>query len=138
MMSVTNCEFGYMPYLSEDGSNNAYIASVSKYVGLNKKLEEEGNEQKLEDALHVMEVLCTVEGMRALSINTDSDVLFPLKEFVLCGGFHGKSEDRHRESPCKYCIAGWHTITEKDFPSCTEQTDSCIVLSFSPICKTPD
>ena len=79
----TDCEFGYMPYLSEDGSNNAYIASVSKYVGLNKKLEEEGNEQKLEDALHIMEVLCTVEGMRALSINTDSDVLFPLKEFVI-------------------------------------------------------
>ena len=76
MMSVTNCEFGYMPYLSEDG-----------------------NEQKLEDALHVMEVLCTVEGMRALSINTDSDVLFPLKEFVLCGGFHGKVKIATEKAP---------------------------------------
>lgn len=79
----TTDEFAYMPYLSKDGDSNVYIANVTKYVGLSKKLEAEGNEQKLEDALHVMEVLCTVEGMRALSVNVASDVLIPLKEFVI-------------------------------------------------------
>lgn len=79
----TDCEFGYMPYLSADGNSNAYIANVTKYVGLNKHLEEPGNEQKKEDALHVMEVLCTVEGMQALTYNYGNDVLIPLKDFVI-------------------------------------------------------
>lgn len=76
-------KFGYMPFLSADGSNNVYIANVTKYVGLNKKLEEEGNEQKLEDALHIMEVLCTVDGMRSLSAMESNDILIPLKDFVI-------------------------------------------------------
>ncbi len=79
----TDCEFGYMPYLSEDGTSNAYITNVTKYVGLNKHLEEPGNEQKKEDALHVMEVLCTVEGMEALTYNYNADVLIPLKDYVI-------------------------------------------------------
>lgn len=79
----TPYEFGYLPYLSEDGSSNAYIANVTKYVGLNKHLEDAGNEQKKEDALHIMEVICTVDGMRALSINDSADVLLPLKDFVI-------------------------------------------------------
>lgn len=32
----TDDEFGLMPYLSEDGSGNAYILNVSRYIGLNK------------------------------------------------------------------------------------------------------
>ena len=76
-------EFGFIPYLSEDGTENTYVANVTKFVGLNKHLAEDGNEQKLEDALHIMEVICTEEGMRALSINTDADVLVPLKDFVI-------------------------------------------------------
>ncbi len=51
-----------MPYLSRDGSKNMYITFPSKNFGLSKKLAEKGNEQKLEDALHVMEVLSTIEG----------------------------------------------------------------------------
>ena len=79
----SDCEFEFMPYLSEDGTSNVYIANVTKYIGLNKHLEDPGNEQKLEDALHVMEVLCTVEGMEALSYNYNNDVLIPLKDFVI-------------------------------------------------------
>ncbi len=79
----TTDEFGFMPYLSADGEENTYIANVTKFVGLNKHLADEGNEQKLEDALHIMEVICTVDGMRALSINTNADVLIPLKDFVI-------------------------------------------------------
>lgn len=76
-------EFGLMPYLSEDGTQNSFILNVSRYVGLNKQLEAEESEQKLEDALHVMEVICTVDGMRALSVNMGADVLVPLKDFVI-------------------------------------------------------
>lgn len=79
----TDDEFGMMPYLSEDGTQNSLILNVSRYMGLNKQLEDEGNEQKLEDALHVMEVICTVDGMRALSVNMGADVLVPLKDFVI-------------------------------------------------------
>lgn len=76
-------EFAFMPYLSVDGTSNTYIANVTKYIGLNKKLQEKGNEQKLEDALHVMEVLCTVDGMHSLSVNTAGDVLLQLRDFVI-------------------------------------------------------
>ena len=80
---VSTGKYNFIPYLSEDGEENTYVANVSKFVGLNKHLADPGNEQKLEDALHIMEVLCTVDGMRALSINTDGDVLIPLKDFVI-------------------------------------------------------
>ena len=56
----TKDQFGLMPYLSEDGSQNVYILNVTRYHGLSKKLEE--NPQKLEDALKVMEILSSVEG----------------------------------------------------------------------------
>lgn len=78
----TTDEFGLMPYLSEDGSQNAYILSVSRYIGLNKHLEDPGNEQKLEDALHVMEVLSTVEGMQAFNSFYSTASLLPLKGFT--------------------------------------------------------
>lgn len=58
-------EFGLMPYLSEDGSSNAYILSVSRYIGLNKHLEDKGNAALKEttDALRSMagndvQILC--------------------------------------------------------------------------------
>ena len=41
----TKDQFGLMPYLSEDGSQNVYILNVTRYHGLSKKLEE--NPQKL-------------------------------------------------------------------------------------------
>ena len=52
-----------LPYLSEDGTQNMFITSSVRAYGLSKKLEEPGNEQKLEDALKVMELLSTQEGM---------------------------------------------------------------------------
>lgn len=79
--SDTTDEFGLMPYLSEDGSSNAFILNVSRYIGLNKHLEDKGNEQKLEDAVHVMEVLSTVEGMKAFNSYYENAGLFPLKDY---------------------------------------------------------
>lgn len=65
-------EFGIMPWLSRDGSNNMLTRNVSRYFGINKHLEEEGNEQKLEDALHVMEFLSTEAGQNAIMASTNS------------------------------------------------------------------
>ena len=75
-------------------------------------MEEEGNEQKLEDALHVMEILCTVEGMRSLSINTDSDVLFPLKDFVIPEDsiFKPLEEALNNGYVAPYIYAGWENM----------------------------
>lgn len=62
----TDTEFGLMPYISEDGKQNVFILNVRRYLGLSSSLGQPGNEQKLNDALHVMEVFSTVEGMDAL------------------------------------------------------------------------
>ena len=71
-----------MPYLSEDGSQNVFLLSVSRYVGLNKSLGEAGNEQKLEDALHVMEVLSTVDGILSLDPTQSASRLLPLRDWT--------------------------------------------------------
>jgi raffinose/stachyose/melibiose transport system substrate-binding protein len=70
-------EFGTMPWLSEDGESNMLVRDVGRYLGINKHLEEAGNEQKLEDALHVMEFFSSPEGQRALT-KGDSLYVSPL------------------------------------------------------------
>lgn len=79
----TEDEFGLMPYLSEDGSSNIYLMNTVSFVGLNKRLADKGNERKLADALHVMELLSTVEGLEAFSPNSASNYLLPLKEYSI-------------------------------------------------------
>lgn len=74
----TGDQYVTMPYLSEDGSNNMVITSVYRYFGINKRLAEPGNEQKLEDALHVMEVIASVEGQEAL--NREKNKLYTVKD----------------------------------------------------------
>ncbi len=77
-------EYSIMPYLSLDGDQNTYIMTVDRYYGINKRLAEEGNEQKLEDALKVMELLSTEEGMRALMGESRyKSSLLPLKDYVV-------------------------------------------------------
>lgn len=91
----TSDEFGLMPYISEDGKQNVFILNVRRYFGLSSSLDQPGNEQKLKDALHVMEVFSTVEGMDALggeAIRKSS--LLPLKDAPI-------SEDNYY-----YSIAG--------------------------------
>ena len=74
-------EFALMPYLSEDGDHNAFVLNVSRYVSLNKHLQDSGNEQKLEDVIHVMEVLSTVDGMTVLNSTFADSTLLPLKDY---------------------------------------------------------
>lgn len=108
----TTDEFGLMPYLSEDGSQNAYILNVSRYIGLNKHLEDAGNEQKLEDALHVMEVLSTEEGMQAFNSYYSTTSLLPLKEYnVDENNVYADIQDELNAgftAPFIYC--GWENI----------------------------
>lgn len=79
----TTDEFGLMPLLSEDGTRNTFVLNVNRYIGINKHLEAEGSEQKLEDALHVMEVLSSVEGMQALNSFYSDTSLLPLKDYTV-------------------------------------------------------
>ena len=70
----TGDQYGLMPYLSEDGSQNMYITQPGRLYGLNKELEKPGNEQKLEDALHFLEVLSSTEGYMAVNGEKSSNM----------------------------------------------------------------
>ena len=102
-------DFGLMPYLSEDGSQNVYILNISRYMGLSKKLEEPGNEQKLEDALHVMEILSTREGIEALNSNFVTTNLSPLKDAPnIEGNFYNDIQDEINAGyTAPFIYAGW-------------------------------
>ena len=78
-------QYVLIPYLSEDGSQNVYISHIARAYGLNKELEKPGNEQKLEDALHVLEVMSTNEGYASL-INDVSTTMCTIKDFKLPEG----------------------------------------------------
>ena len=108
----TEDEFGIMPYLSEDGTQNSLILQVANYVGLNKHLEDEGNEQKLEDALHVMEVLSTVEGMSALNERYAKNSLLPLQDYVIPENNYYKELESALNSgqTAPFIYAGWENI----------------------------
>ena len=78
----TGDQYCALPYLSPDGTTNTYVQQVIRYYGLNKQLEEPGNEQKLEDALHFLETLSTLEGFAAITTNT-AVTLCALQDFTL-------------------------------------------------------
>ena len=87
-------QFGLMPFLSEDGTQNVFVLNVNRFYGLNKKLKQ--SPQKLEDALKVMRVLSTVAGTSALQpATTLKSSLLPIqgckgRRHLLC---------RHRRCP---------------------------------------
>lgn len=70
----TGDQYSLLPYLSPDGNTNTYILKVARYYGLNNALEEPGNEQKLEDALHFLEVFSTVEAFESIIGSTPTDM----------------------------------------------------------------
>lgn len=108
----TTDEFGLMPYLSEDGTRNAFILNVSRFVGLNKKLEEEGNEQKLEDAIHVMEILSTVEGMKALNSFYADTSLLPLNDYEVSedGYYADIEQELNSGATAPFIYNGWTNL----------------------------
>ncbi len=101
-----------MPYLSEDGKRNIFILNVSRYVGLNKSLAEEGNEQKLEDALHIMEVISTVEGVEPLEPAQNSSRLLPFKDWTPDEDSYyiDVMDDLNSGHTAPYVYSGWENI----------------------------
>lgn len=108
----TTDEFGMMPFLSEDGSQNAFILNVNRYVGLNKHLQEPGNEQKMKDAVHVMEVLSTVEGLTALNKAFSDNSMLPLKDYTLPETSYYKDIEEELNSgiTAPFIYAGWENM----------------------------
>lgn len=70
--------YGIMPFYGPGKDNFVLIQQPQRYFGLSKELAEPGNEQKLEDALRVMEFLSTQEGQTALLSKKDNYIT-PLK-----------------------------------------------------------
>lgn len=60
---TTGINCGYIPWLTQDGTNNRYITSISRYFGLNAELDKAKNKQKLEDALKFLDFLSTEQGL---------------------------------------------------------------------------
>lgn len=129
-------DFGLMPYLSENGDQNVYILNVSRYMGLSKKLEEPGNEQKLEDAIHVMEVLSTQEGMEALNASFVTTNLSPLKDAPNVEGSYYTDilDDINNGYTAPYIYAGWENVVapygEKMLDFISGKADLDEVVSF--------
>lgn len=110
-------DFGLMPYLSEDGDQNIFMLSVIRYTGLNKKLAEPGNEEKLEDALHVMEILSTEEGMEALNSAVSKTALTPLKDAQAVKGTYYSEEVLEQINAgytAPFVYAGWENTLADD------------------------
>ena len=83
----TGDEYALLPFFSEDGTENTYITTTKCLYGLNKELAQKGNEQKLEDALHVLEVLSTNEGYSAINgNNNNNNNLCSIKDFEATTG----------------------------------------------------
>lgn len=64
----TGDQYAFIPFLSPDGSRNLYYTNVQRHFGLNKKLGESANSQKLEDALKFMDFISTQEGQESLGV----------------------------------------------------------------------
>jgi ABC-type glycerol-3-phosphate transport system substrate-binding protein len=73
-------EVGIMAWPGENGNHGMLLRNVSRYYGISKQLEESGNEQKLEDALKVLEFISTEEGQSALCAGNTTGVVFPFDE----------------------------------------------------------
>ena len=78
---VGTMEYGILPWLSPSGESNMIVSNVSRYYGLNKKLEEKGQEKRLENALCLMEFLSSEEGMQLVTSDTNS--ISPLNTWAI-------------------------------------------------------
>lgn len=105
-------DFRLMPYLSENGNQNVYVLNVSRYVGLNKELGEQGNEKKLEDVLKVMDVLSTVEGMESLEPLQNNSRLLPLKDASVGEDsyYYEIQDELNSGHTASFIYAGWENV----------------------------
>ncbi len=59
-------EFGLLPFFGLNDGQEGLSITLSSVWGVNKRLEEKGNEKKLENALKVMEFISSIEGQMLL------------------------------------------------------------------------
>ena len=78
----TGDQYALLPYPAPDSTGNTYVIKTSRFYGLSRELENPGNEQKLEDALHLLEVLSTPEGFESIAGGSPSS-MSPLSGFAL-------------------------------------------------------
>lgn len=78
---IGKMEYGILPWLSPQGESNMIVSNVSRYYGINKKLEEKGQKKKLEEALCLMEFMSSEEGMSLLK--TDTTAISPLNTWEI-------------------------------------------------------
>ena len=104
-------EYAMMPWLSEDGTGNMLTYNVQGFWGINKRLEEPGNEQKLEDALHVMEFISSEKGQEALGVGS-TQYLSPLNgaEVPADGPFESVAQDVRSGHLVQLVYVGWEKL----------------------------
>lgn len=73
-------ELGMMPYISKDGSKNAYIYNPYGYIGISNRLTQPGNEKKLENAVKLLSLLYSPEGQAAFTTERTPYILSPLDD----------------------------------------------------------
>ena len=78
---IGKMEYGILPWLSPNGNSNMIVSNVSRYYGINKQLEEEGQEKRLQNALCLMEFMSSEEGMKLLT--TDNNSISPLNTWKI-------------------------------------------------------
>ena len=101
-----------MPYLSEDGTQNVFILNISRFIGLSKALGEPGNEKKLADALRIMELIATEEGLRTLDPVTKDSRLLPLKDYTVTESSYyiDVQDDLNNGHTANYIYSGWENL----------------------------
>lgn len=69
---VANCddEFALMPFFNQNPNSDWVRIYMTCYVGLNKHLQDKGNEDKFEKVLDIINFISTPEGQTALSSDT--------------------------------------------------------------------
>lgn len=101
-----------MPYISENGKQNVYILNVSRYVGLNKKLADAGNEKKMDDVLKVIDVLFTQEGIESLDPTQNNSRLLPLKDVSINEDSYYADivDELNSGHTANFIYAGWENL----------------------------
>lgn len=107
----TGDQYGILPFLGQGEDNSVLISKPLSYFGLSASLAEPGNEQKLEDALRVMELLSTEEGQRSI-LGLQDFYIAPLKntEIPADSPFHEVAEELRTGHTSTLAYAGYEPI----------------------------
>lgn len=107
----TGDQYSIMPFLGQSEDDTVLITNPMTYLGLAKSLSEPGNEQKLEDALKVMELLATEEGQQSLVAQVNTYIA-PLKntEITETSPFYAVAEEISSGHTSNLAYAGYEPI----------------------------